>query len=232
MNVIVTGASAGIGYELARYLSGFKEHKVVALARRADRLEQLKNEAGSDHNNLYTIPIDLVNDDLIQKFVPFVSKYCSSIDAVINNAGMLVTKEFEALTDSDFNTVFDANVKSIFRLTQALLPLMGNPSHIVNISSMGGVQGSAKFPGLSLYSASKGAVSILSECLAEEFKEKNISVNALAIGAVQTEMLEAAFPGYKAPLQPHEMAKYIGDFALNGHHFYNGKVLPVSVSTP
>ena len=113
-----------------------------------------------------------------------------------------------------------------------LFPLFVKDSHIVNISSMGGYQGSAKFPGLSVYSAAKGAVAVLSECLAEEFKEQGIKVNALAIGAVQTEMLSQAFPGYMAPLQPDEMAEFIMDFALNGHRFFNGKILPVSVSTP
>ena len=94
------------------------------------------------------------------------------------------------------------------------------------------LQGSAKFPGLTAYSSSKAAIAGLTECLAEELKDKNISVNCLAIGAVQTEMLEEAFPGYKAPLSPKQMAEYIFDFALKGHQYYNGKILPVSSSTP
>ena len=113
-----------------------------------------------------------------------------------------------------------------------MFPVFNEESHIVNISSIGGVQGSSKFSGLSLYSASKGAISILTECLAEELKESKISVNALALGAVQTEMLAEAFPGYKAPLSATEMAKYIYDFALTGNKYYNGKILPVSISTP
>ena len=100
------------------------------------------------------------------------------------------------------------------------------------ISSMGGIQGSAKFPGLAAYSSSKGAVITLTELLAEEYKETGPAFNALALGAVQTEMLEAAFPGYQAPVSAAEMAKYIGDFALTGHHYYNGKVLQVSKTTP
>jgi NAD(P)-dependent dehydrogenase (short-subunit alcohol dehydrogenase family) len=83
-----------------------------------------------------------------------------------------------------------------------------------------------------LYSASKGAVAVLTEAMAEEFKEKQIRVNCLAYGAVQTEMLAEAFPGYKAPLLPDDMAAFVSDFALNGHHFFNGKILPVSLSTP
>jgi NAD(P)-dependent dehydrogenase (short-subunit alcohol dehydrogenase family) len=97
---------------------------------------------------------------------------------------------------------------------------------------MGGIQGSSKFPGLAAYSSSKGAVITLSELLAEEYKEQKISFNVLALGAVQTEMLAEAFPGYVAPLQPLDMAKYIADFSLKGHQFYNGKALQVSASTP
>jgi NAD(P)-dependent dehydrogenase (short-subunit alcohol dehydrogenase family) len=97
---------------------------------------------------------------------------------------------------------------------------------------MGGVQGSAKFPGLAAYSSSKAALANLSELLAEELKEKNIRVNCLALGAAQTEMLETAFPGYKAPVTAAEMAQWVGWFAINGHRFFNGKVLPVALSTP
>ena len=105
-------------------------------------------------------------------------------------------------------------------------------SHVVIISSMGGIQGSVKFPGLSAYSSSKAAVINLTELLAEEYKESGPSFNVLALGAVQTEMLQEAFPGYKAPTTPSEMARFIGDFAFTGNKFFNGKILQVSNSTP
>jgi len=85
---------------------------------------------------------------------------------------------------------------------------------------------------MSLYSASKGALAILTESLAEELKEQNIRVNALALGAVQTEMLEEAFPGYQAAVTAEEMADFITDFALKAHSYINGKIIPVSLSTP
>ena len=71
----------------------------------------------------------------------------------------------------------------------------------MHISSMGGVQGSSKFPGLSLYSAAKGAVCVFTESLSTEWVQRGIAVNALALGAVQTEMLDEAFPGFQAPVQ-------------------------------
>jgi len=97
---------------------------------------------------------------------------------------------------------------------------------------MGGVQGSAKFAGLSAYSSSKAAVIGLMELLAEEWRDMGISCNSLALGAVQTEMLAEAFPGYEAPTTAEEMAAYILQFGLEGHRYFNGKVLPVSKSTP
>jgi NAD(P)-dependent dehydrogenase (short-subunit alcohol dehydrogenase family) len=72
----------------------------------------------------------------------------------------------------------------------------------------------------------------LTECLAEELKEKNIAVNCLSLGATQTEMLNEAFPGYKAPLSAKDMASYIANFSLHAHNFMNGKIIPVSISTP
>ena len=104
--------------------------------------------------------------------------------------------------------------------------------HVVNIASMGGIQGSLKFSGLSAYSSTKGALITLTECLAEEYKNKNVSFNAIAFGAVQTEMLSEAFPNYKAPLTAAEAAKFVGDFAVNGQKYFNGKVLQMALSTP
>lgn len=97
---------------------------------------------------------------------------------------------------------------------------------------MGAFQGSAKFAGLSAYSASKAALHTLTECLALELADRQIKVNCLALGSAQTEMLEQAFPGYQSPVMAFEMGKYIADFALTGHRFFNGKILPVAVTTP
>ncbi|HTX88115.1 MAG TPA: SDR family oxidoreductase, partial [Bacteroidales bacterium] len=96
----------------------------------------------------------------------------------------------------------------------------------------GGVQGSKKFSGLSAYSASKGALAVLTEVLAEELAEREIRVNCLALGSAQTEMFEKAFPGLKAQLSAHQMAQFIADFAVNTGKYFNGKIIPVSVSVP
>lgn len=222
MNIIITGASRGIGLETAKKLS--KEHKVYCLSRNIEPLKALGND------NIIPISFDLIEFD--QTILDDTFKNIDSIDVIINNAGFLVNKPFIEITPTELNNMYNVNVMSPYRLIQYFFPKLTNNAHIVNISSMGGVQGSAKFPGLSGYSSSKGALTILTECLAEEFKEQNIKVNCLALGAVQTEMLEEAFPGYQAPFSPEKMAKYVADFALNGKDFFNGKVMNVAVSTP
>jgi 3-oxoacyl-[acyl-carrier protein] reductase len=228
MNIIVTGASRGIGRELSTQLSELG-HTVIAISRNSDAL------IGLAKNNALIIPItfDLLDGDF-KELTQLISSKVDTIDGIVNNAGILVNKPFADITSDDLNNVFGVNVFGAFKLIQSITPLMEKSTlkHIVNISSMGGFQGSAKFAGLSAYSASKSAIACLSECLAEELKAENIKVNALAIGAVQTEMLAEAFPGYEAPLTSAQMATYITDFLLNQHTFYNGKTLPVSLSTP
>lgn len=233
MNIIVTGASRGIGYATVKAFAATGKHKIIAIARSGNHLDDLKDECFdiNPDTEIFTLSADIGSDDIEKVLLPVVM-VVGDIDVLVNNAGKLINKPFGELTNNDFDQLFNINVKSLFNIVRILLPYFNINSHIVNISSMGGYQGSSKFPGLSLYSASKGAVAILTEAMAEDFKNDGISVNCLALGAVQTEMLEEAFPGYKAPLSADKMGKYIADFAMNGNKYFNGKILPVSVSTP
>jgi len=237
MNIIVTGASEGIGFEVVKdFCRKLHSGKIIALSRNAKKLEQLKKECAEINSSVAVIPVaaDISSVKFSQPHSAIFQSEMSHVDILINNAGLLVKKNFSDLSEEDIYRVYNVNVFSVFRLVKILKPQMGGekPTHIVNISSMGGFQGSAKFAGLSAYSSSKGAVAVLSECLAEEFKNDNIKVNCLALGSVQTKMLKEAFPGYKAPLTAEQMATYISDFALKGSKFFNGKILPVSLSTP
>lgn len=224
-NIIITGTSRGIGYELAQ-LFAEDGHQVLALSRNNKPCSELNMD------NLISFSCDLSKEDQINEAVAFVKENWSHVDILINNSGLLVNKPFENLTAKDFMDVYNVNVFGVVAMTQAIVPFMKKDGHVVNISSMGGIQGSMKFPGLSAYSSAKGAVITLTEMLAEEYKETGPAFNVLALGAVQTEMLEEAFPGYKAPLTAKEMAAYLMDFALNGNKFYNGKIMQVSSSTP
>jgi NAD(P)-dependent dehydrogenase (short-subunit alcohol dehydrogenase family) len=229
MLVAITGASKGIGFELARQFAVRKNCTVIVISRNVSSLTQLAKK----HKNIYVVKADLTSVSGRKKVLTAVATLKKPLDILINNAGHIVNKAFTKITAKELRDVYATNVFAPFELIQLLTKHMNKKgSHIVNISSMGGFQGSSKFPGLSAYSSSKAAIAGLSECLAEELKPENISVNCLAIGAVQTEMLSKAFPGYKAPLQPVEMAEFIAGFALNGHKFFNGKILPVASTTP
>ena len=223
--IVITGASRGIGYEMIQLFAN-AGHEVIALSRKIDAIQVL------DNTSIQAIATDLRAQSSIEETAKIILTKWDRIDVVIHNAGMLVNKPFQELTPEDFQQCYAVNVFGVASLTQALLPALTKDSHVVAISSMGGIQGSAKFPGLAAYSSAKGAVITLFELLAEEYKESGPSFNTLALGAVQTEMLEEAFPGYQAPLTAPEMASYIMNFALTGNQFYNGKVLQVSASTP
>ncbi|MBA3662696.1 MAG: SDR family oxidoreductase [Bacteroidetes bacterium] len=232
MLVLVTGASRGIGFEMVKQLANNPGLFVIAVSRNIRPLAALVKEANTD--NVLTIKADINKAADLKHVAAIIKKLNFKIDILINNAGHIVNKPFHKITREELTAVYSANVFAPFFLIQTLLPLFNTKtrSHIVNISSIGGIQGSSKFPGLSAYSSSKAALCGLSECLGEEFKTKNIAVNCLALGAVQTEMLTKAFPGYKAPLQPHQMAEYICNFALTAHNYFNGKIIPVSSTTP
>jgi len=224
-NVVITGSSRGIGFELVNLFSQ-NNYNVIALSRNVSSITKLNLK------NVSAFSTDLSDADSINNAVKFIKKNFSSVDVLINNAGKLINKPFIETTIQDFKSVYSVNVFGLAELIRLLIPSFCNTSHVINISSIGGIGGSSKFPGLSAYSSSKAALNVLTEMLYEEFKSSGPIVNTLALGAVQTEMLEEAFPGYQAPLSSTEMAHYIYDFSINGHKYFNGKILPVSISNP
>ena len=221
--LVITGASRGIGFALVQHATQ-AGHRVYALSR---NIQSLKKS-----DLLYPYAIDLTDENAIADFAYELKQQGVQIDALVNNAGALENKPFSETTTAIFESVYRVNVFGLASLTRLLLPLIDLKGQVLNISSIGGVDGSSKYPGLAAYSSSKGAVNILTELLAEEYKATGPAFNALALGAVQTEMLAQAFPGFKAPVSADEMASYILKFALEGQQFFNGKILPVSSSTP
>jgi NAD(P)-dependent dehydrogenase (short-subunit alcohol dehydrogenase family) len=223
-NIIITGTSRGIGYELALQFAN-AGHQVLAISRNT-------HQTLMEHPNVSCLSLDIsVAEDLIQ-VEKFIAQTWKKVDVLLHNAGSLLHKPFDQISTEEFQSVYKVNVFAVAELTKICIPFMQKGSHVVTISSMGGIQGSTKFAGLAAYSSSKGAVITLSEVLAEEYKERGIAFNVLALGAVNTEMLQEAFPGYEAPISAKEMADYIFNFALTGNAYYNGKVLQVSSSTP
>jgi NAD(P)-dependent dehydrogenase (short-subunit alcohol dehydrogenase family) len=223
-NIIVTGTSRGIGFELAMQFAN-AGNQVLAISRKTP-------QALLEHKNVTCLSVDLSNESELHLVEDFLSSTWKKVDALVHNAGALLLKPFAETTQADFESIYKVNVFAVANLTRIVMPYLERGSHVVTISSIGGVRGSLKFAGLAAYSSSKGAVITLTELLAEEYKEKGISFNVLALGSVQTEMLQEAFPGYQAPISAEGMATYIYDFTLNGNKYFNGKVLEVSSTNP
>jgi len=236
MVILITGASKGIGAELAKAMAA-EECTLLLVARNETLLEEVADQCRKVNPASKTIPLALDLLDLpgqSAKWIQLISSHTDHLDVLVNNAGLLVNKRFESLTAREMEQMVHVNFLSPAWLTRELIPLLKSSEspRIVNVTSMGGIQGSEKFPGLSMYSSSKGGLNTLTECLAEELRDYPISVNALALGAVQTEMLKEAFPGVEAPVGPVQTAEFLRWFVREGYRFFQGKILPVSTTTP
>jgi 3-oxoacyl-[acyl-carrier protein] reductase len=228
--VVVTGASRGVGYETAKALALEHGCTVLAVGRDAVSLHQLKERCGA--GKVEPVVLDIAHADAPTILVGAVAG--RRIHAIVHNAGALLKADMGTYTAEALTSLYHINVIAPLLITQALAPLLGGdpPGHLLHIGSMGGFQDSSKFPGLASYSSSKAALACLSQCLAEEFRDQGIRSNCLALGAVDTAMLRAAFPGYTAPVGAEAMGAYVAHFSLEGHKLYNAKVLPVALGTP
>jgi 3-oxoacyl-[acyl-carrier protein] reductase len=234
MNVVVTGASRGIGFEIVQSLARAGALRIIGISRNYKQLCELK-EMCSQFSMTEFVPIsyDLQQISASEKLAGLVKQHMAHVNILVNNAGALISKPFEQISSEEIERIFTVNYMAPALLIKNLLPMLkAGQAHVLNITSIGGFQGSVKFKGLSHYSASKAALASLTECLAEEYRNDKVFFNALALGAVQTEMLHEAFPDYKAPVTAEQMGEFIANFAINGRVFFNGKVLPVSLSTP
>src|SRR5699024_9067481 len=212
-NILITGTSRGIGLELVKAFAE-EDHRVLALSRNVQPVQAL------DFPAVKSFSFDITEKTSREKVGQFVAEEWEGIDIVIHNAGQLVNGNFPEIRIEDLERVYQTNVFGGFSLTQELLPYLHQHSRVVAVSSMGGIQGSVKSPGLTAYSSSKAAVINLMEVLAEEYKQTGPVFNALALGAVNTEMFREAVPEGKARLQPRAMAAYIKQFALTGNRVY------------
>ena len=134
--------------------------------------------------------------------------------------------------DEDLSSLYQTNLIAPYSLIRHMYRhgLFNSGAHIINISSMGGFQGAAKFPGLSAYSISKAALVAMTESMAIELSD--VSVNCLCLGAVQTEMLSKAFPNYKSEISDAQMAEFIINFATTDSKLMSGCIIPVKKLDP
>ena len=235
MNILITGCSSGIGYQTVLAFAQMGAHKITAISRNTIGLNQLKQDfqALGSESTINIISFDLGQDNYDYLISKLDYTTDNPLDILINNAGYLVNSSFMETDIEEWHKVFEVNVFASVKLIKALYPVFNRTAgaHIVNIGSMGGVQGTAKFEGLAAYSTSKGAVNILTESLSVEFAKENIHVNAINPGAVQTKMLEEAFPGYQASISAQQMGSYIAAFAINNKGVMNGRLIQASLNS-
>jgi len=225
--VVICGASRGIGRALVSLLSTEKAIRLVVLSR---NIEALKHSfQGLMNVEFYAFDLEKDAEEQLKNILPILGP----IHALINNAGHLEKGKVTELSMELYRRCLQVNFLGPVNLIKTLYyNLVEGKGHVVNISTMGAYQGSVKFPELTAYAASKAALTNFTEVFAEEQKATGIRMNCLCLGAVNTEMLNEAFPGYQAPTSAEEMAKYIAEFTLNSGNLFNGKIIPVSSSTP
>lgn len=233
MKVLIIGASSGLGEETTKILSKRADISALFLvSRNKEKLSALKVEVESNGKECDYLSLDLIQTDLIEsKLSSFLSN--RDIDVLFFNAGTLVNGRLVDTSQMDVAKTFATNTIAFIETWKAVYPVIKSSSkaQVITSGSMGGVQGSVKFPGLAAYSASKSALASLCEVLAVEHEEERIIFNCLAFGSINTKMLQEAFPDYACEVSPEDMANYVVNF-MTGPRLFNGKVLPVSITTP
>ncbi len=213
--ILVSGSSSGIGYAICEEAKK-QGHNVIGISR------NINSEVTVLDIKSYSV--DVTNQNQINDLVSNLTLENITIDILINNAGLLIKDRFRNTTDDMFKKVYEVNLFGLANLTRALLPIINRDGQVINITSVGGLNKSKKFPGLSAYASSKGALITLTEVLAEEYRSRP-RFNCLALGSVKTKMLAEAFPGYEAKIMPNEMAKQILDFAFDENNTSNGEII-------
>ncbi len=200
---LITGASAGIGRELARQLAN-RARTLVLIARREQRLNELRDELRNRNAqvNVYTRVVDLCDKTQIEELVQWLEQNRIEIDFLINNAGL---GDYGSVASSDIerdNRILQVNISALTYLTRRLLPQMISRRHgaILNVSSSAGF---LPIPGMTIYAATKAYVNSFTEGLRAELRGTGVSVTALCPGPVHTEFGDVAKrPGGEAETGP------------------------------
>lgn len=184
---LVTGASSGLGWEFAKTLARAGARVAVA-ARRVDRLDKLVGEIAEEGGKAYPVKLDVTRTDEIAAALDFVESALGTVTVLVNNAGMNVKKPILDVTEDDYDTVMNTDLRAVFFVAQAVarrLVAAGEGGRIINIASL-----AAQRPvrGLGVYCAAKAGVAQLTKAMAMEWAARQINVNAILPGFIETEL--------------------------------------------
>ena len=182
---IITGASRGIGSAIAKQLAGLGGKVVVNYSRSPEKAEEVVNDIKENGGEAVAIKADISKVSEIEMLFKETINRFGKIDILINNAGIMKTLPLLNITEEDFSKHYEINVKGTFFACKEAMKLMENNGRIINFSTSvaGGMT-----PGYSLYASTKGAVEQITRQLSKEFGPKNITINAVAPGPVNTEL--------------------------------------------
>jgi 3-oxoacyl-[acyl-carrier protein] reductase len=197
VSAIIPGASRGIGRTIAVHLGARGANVAFNYSKSADEAEKLKNELESLGVKVYAAQCDVAGTESAAEFVKTAKDELSSIDLLVNNAGITRDQLILRMKEEDWDAVIDTNLKGAWNFSKAVLrPMMRNENggSILNISSISGVVGML---GQSNYSASKAGMIGLTKSLAKEVASRKITVNALALGLIETDMASEMNADYR-----------------------------------
>lgn len=227
MNVLITGANGGLGKELSKVFA-VNNHMVYAVSRHNHNLTDL-----IDQYKVQFIQSDISNDNELDILCNMINDL-DGLDVVINNASVLNKNLLESSPANKIIETLQTNLHASIIISKVAIPKLkqSNNAHIINISSMSGIGFAQKFEGMSVYGSTKAGINAFTESLAIELKEFNIHVNAIALSAVQTPMLDQAFSKNLEGMKPEQVAAFIYDISLKYKALFNGKIIPVGYSIP
>ncbi|WP_195999442.1 3-oxoacyl-[acyl-carrier-protein] reductase [Clostridium sp. 1001271B_151109_B4] len=235
-NIVVTGATRGIGKEIALTLAQNGANIAINYRNYNDEIEALINSIKELGVDAIAIKCDVSKSEEVDNFISEVKNHFSSIDVLVNNAGITKDGLLLRMKDEDFNSVLDVNLKGTFNTTKSISPIMIKQKHgkIINISSVVGIVGNA---GQCNYAASKAGVIGFSKSVARELASRNINVNVVAPGYIDTDMTKNLSDKVKDEIlktipmkkmgNPKEVANLVLFLSSNLSDYITGQVINV-----